>query len=240
MKFIFLRVISATFQDIITVEVIPQTNTLGAEIRGVDLSEPVSDELLQQINQAFLDYQVIYFRDQQLSHQQYTDFAQRFGPLRDYLFADGIEGYPYITEIIKTESESASFGGFWHSDSAYLELPPKITLLYARQIPPQGGDTLFSDMYSVYRDLSDGLKSTLEPLNAVNSASAVDRGGRNASVAWRGVVSEEAVEESPGGSGLVTKPAKEALGLRPCIIRIGQDEEDHEEDENWVDPFWQH
>ena len=91
------------------------------------------------------------------------------------MFADGIEGYPYITEIVKTENESESFGSFWHSDSVYLEIPPKITMLFARQVPPRGGDTLFADMYALYDDLSDGLKSRLQPLSAVNSASVVTR-----------------------------------------------------------------
>ena len=156
-------------------EVIPQTSTLGAQIRGIDLSQPLSDSVLADVNQAFLDYQVIYFPGQQLTHQQYNDFARRFGPLRDYMFADGIDGYPYITEIVKTETETESFGGFWHSDSSYLKLPPKITMLYARQVPPKGGDTLFSNMYAVYQDLSAGMKAALDPLKAVNSASVVPR-----------------------------------------------------------------
>jgi taurine dioxygenase len=158
------------------VEVIPQTSTLGAEIRGVDLSQSLSDSLFADINQAFLDYQVIYFPEQKLTHQQYYNFAECFGPLRDYMFADGIDGFPYITEIVKTETETESFGSFWHSDSAYLDLPPKITMLYARQVPPKGGDTLFSDMYAAYQDLSEGMKAALDQLKAVNSASVVPRG----------------------------------------------------------------
>ena len=156
-------------------EVIPQSSALGAEIRGIDLSVNLTDVLFEQVNKAFLDYQIIFFRDQKLSHQQYNDFASRFGPLKDYLFADGIDGFPFITEIVKTETETESFGSFWHSDSTYLELPPKVTMLYARQVPPKGGDTLFSDMYAAYRDLSDGFKKVLEPLNAVNSASVFSR-----------------------------------------------------------------
>ncbi len=156
-------------------EVIPQSSTIGAEVRGLDLSGKLSDKLIEQVNQALLDYQVIFFRDQNLSAQRYNDFALRFGPLQDYMFADGIDGFPYITEIVKTESESESFGSFWHSDSAYLELPPKITMLYARQIPEQGGDTLFADMYAVYDALSPGMKAALAPLQAINSASVVPR-----------------------------------------------------------------
>lgn len=156
-------------------EVIPQSSVIGAEVRGLDLSRRLDGETLAELNQAFLRHQVLFFRDQRLSPQQYNDFAVRFGPLKDYLFAEGMDGFPYITEIIKTETETESFGSFWHSDSAYTERPPKITLLYARQVPPRGGDTLFADMYSLYDELSDGLKATLAPLRAVNSASVVPR-----------------------------------------------------------------
>jgi len=156
-------------------EVIPQSSVIGAEVRGLDLSRRLDGETRARLNQAFLEHQVLFFRDQQLSPQQYNDFAAGFGPLKDYMFAAGMDGFPYITEIIKTETETESFGSFWHSDSAYTERPPKITLLYARQVPPRGGDTLFADMYSLYDELSDGLKAALAPLRAINSASVVPR-----------------------------------------------------------------
>lgn len=156
-------------------EVIPQSSVIGAEVRGLDLSAPLSENAFADLNRAFLDHQVLFFRDQRLSPRQYCEFAERFGPLQDYMFADGLEGFPFITEIVKTETETESFGSFWHSDSAYTERPPKITMLYARQVPPRGGDTLFADMYGLYDDLSDGLKRTLSKLRAVNSASVVPR-----------------------------------------------------------------
>ncbi|UCH40133.1 MAG: TauD/TfdA family dioxygenase [Gammaproteobacteria bacterium] len=156
-------------------QVLPQSSVLGAELRDIDLSAELSDAQIAAINQALLDHQVIFFRDQQLSPQQYNDFARRFGQLQDYMFVDGLDGFPYITEIIKTENETESFGSFWHSDSAYLDIPPKITMLYAREVPERGGDTLFADMYAAYEDLSPGLKSSLETLKAVNSASVVSR-----------------------------------------------------------------
>jgi taurine dioxygenase len=156
-------------------EVIPQSSVIGAEVRGLDLSRRLDDATQALLNQAFLEHQVLFFRDQRLSPQQYNDFAARFGPLKDYLFAAGMDGYPYITEIVKTETETESFGSFWHSDSTYTERPPKITLLYARQVPRRGGDTLFADMYRLYDELSDGLKTALAPLRAINSASVVPR-----------------------------------------------------------------
>ena len=146
------------------VEVIPQSGSIGAEIRGLDLSRPLDDGGFGRLNRAFLDHQVIFLRGQRLSPRQYQDFALRFGKLAEYLFADGLDGFPYITEIVKTEDETRGFGDFWHSDSTYLESPPKITMLHARQLPPRGGDTLFSDMYAVYDALSPGLQTALAPL----------------------------------------------------------------------------
>jgi len=156
-------------------EVIPQSSVLGAEIRGLDLSADLSDHVFSQLNQALLEHQVLFFRDQCLTPGQYNNFASGFGTLKEYMFADGMEGFPCITEIVKTETETEGFGSFWHSDSTYIRRPPKITLLYARQVPARGGDTLFADMYGLYDDLSDGLKTTLAGLRAINSASVVPR-----------------------------------------------------------------
>ena len=158
-----------------SLEIIPQSSVIGAEVRGLDLSVGLEQATFDQLNRAFLDHQILFFRDQQLTARQYNDFAERFGSLKDYLFADGMDGFPYITEIVKTENETEGFGSFWHSDSAYTQRPPKITMLYARQVPPRGGDTLFADMYSLYDDLSAGLKAALAPLRAINSASGVPR-----------------------------------------------------------------
>lgn len=156
-------------------EVIPQSNVIGAEILGIDLSGDISPELIVQINQAFLEHQVIFFRDQALTPQRYMEFAARFGEPMDYMFANGMDGFPFITEIIKGESETEGFGDFWHSDSTYLEYPPKATMLYAKQTPHLGGDTLFASMYAAYDGLSPGMQSLLVSLKAVNSASVVPR-----------------------------------------------------------------
>ncbi|HEY5739705.1 MAG TPA: TauD/TfdA family dioxygenase, partial [Gammaproteobacteria bacterium] len=131
-------------------EAIPQTSSFGAEVTGLDLSQPLDARRFERLKRMLLDYQVLLFRDQQISPRHYQDFARRFGRLQEYLFAEGLDGFPYITEIVKTENETGGFGDFWHSDSAYLETPPSITMLYARQVPPHGGDTLFKDMYAVY------------------------------------------------------------------------------------------
>ncbi|MCP4979045.1 MAG: hypothetical protein GY935_00955 [Gammaproteobacteria bacterium] len=85
-------------------EVIPQSSTIGAEVCGLDLSCKLSDTQFRQLDQAFLDHQIIFFREQHLSPQQYNDLALGFGPPKNYLFADGLDDFPYITEIFKTEN----------------------------------------------------------------------------------------------------------------------------------------
>ena len=158
------------------IEVVPQKAALGAEIRGVNLSKRISDSEFADINDAFLAHQVIFFRDQTVAPESYVNFGEHFGELIEYMFVEGVTGHPKITEIVKTEDSKESFGSYWHSDSTYLERPPKATLLYARQVPQRGGDTLFADMYGAYEALSDGMKEMLESLSAVYTAGLFDRG----------------------------------------------------------------
>jgi taurine dioxygenase len=143
---------------------------LGAEVSGVDLAEPLDDDTIAAIRQAFLAHLVIFFRDQSLSPDQYLRFARSMGVPSEYPLVQGMDGYPQITEVIKKEDERVNFGGIWHSDTTYLECPPMGTMLYAREIPPLGGDTLFANMYLAYESLSPGMRRLLDGLSAVNSA----------------------------------------------------------------------
>ena len=146
---------------------------LGAEIGGVDLRE-LDDGTLAAIRAAWLEHLVIFFRDQPLAPAQYMAFAQRIGQPIEYPFVRGIAGFPEIIEVKKLEHERINFGGVWHSDTAYLEVPPMASMLLAREVPPQGGDTLFANMYLAYESLSDGMKRLVEPLWAVNSSAKAD------------------------------------------------------------------
>ncbi len=146
---------------------------LGAEIGGVDLRE-LDDGTLAAIRAAWVEHLVIFFRDQPLAPAQYMAFAQRIGQPIEYPFVNGIAGFPEIIEVKKLEHERINFGGVWHSDTAYLEVPPMASMLLAREVPPQGGDTLFANMYLAYESLSDGMKRLVEPLWAVNSSAKAD------------------------------------------------------------------
>ena len=147
---------------------------LGAEILGVDLSTPLSPELSAAIRAALLEHLVIFFRDQRLSVAQYLAFARCFGKPIEYPLIKGLPEFPDVIEVSKLENETANFGGVWHTDTAYLELPPMGSMLLAREVPPVGGDTLFANQYLAYEALSPGLRRMLEGLVGVNSSTKAD------------------------------------------------------------------
>jgi taurine dioxygenase len=147
---------------------------LGAEIHGVDLSAGLTESLVAAIRQAFLDHQVIFFRNQQLGPEQFLRFAQAMGQPIEYPFVKGLEGYPVIIEVKKLEHERSNFGGIWHSDTTYLQQPPMGSMLLAREVPPFGGDTMFASQYLAYEALSEGLRKVLDGLVAVNSSAKAD------------------------------------------------------------------
>ena len=105
---------------------------------------------------------------------QLLAFARRIGEPIEYPFLKGIDGFPQITPVVKLEHERVNFGGIWHSDTAYLEHPPMASMLLAREVPPHGGDTMFSNMYSAYETLSPGLRRMLDGLVGVNSSAKAD------------------------------------------------------------------
>lgn len=142
---------------------------LGAEILGVDLTS-LSDEQFDDIRQTYFDHGVIFFRDQNLTPEQHIAFANRWGEINVNRFFQPVDGYPMIAEVRKEPTQKKNIGGAWHTDHSYDLAPAMGSILYAREVPDSGGDTLFANMYLAYEALSDGLKQTLEGLNAVHSS----------------------------------------------------------------------
>ena len=147
---------------------------LGAELSGIDLAADLSPALAADIRQALLDHLVIFFREQNLTPQQYLDFARAMGTPIEYPFVKGLAQFPHIIEVKKLEHETVNFGGIWHSDTTYLEQPPMGSMLLARQVPPYGGDTLFANQYLAYETLSDTMKRLLNGLIGVSSSAKAD------------------------------------------------------------------
>jgi taurine dioxygenase len=152
------------------IEIRPLSGSLGAEIHGPDLARPLDSAAFGRIERAFLDHQVLFFRDQEITPAQLVDFAARFGSIGRYPLAEPIPEHPDIIAVVKEPDQATIFGGVWHSDTAYLEAPSLGSLLYAKEVPATGGDTLFANMYLAYESLSPGLRRLLDGLSAVNSA----------------------------------------------------------------------
>jgi taurine dioxygenase len=156
------------------IDVRPIAGALGAEISGVDVSRPLAPEILAEIRRAWLDHLVIFFREQRLTPESLLAFASAFGTPMEYPQLKGIPECPLVTPVVKLPHERVNFGGVWHSDTSYLDVPPMASMLYAVETPPYGGDTLFANQYLAYETLSDGLKSTLDTLVAVNTSTKAE------------------------------------------------------------------
>ena len=165
------------FRPYETIEVARIAGALGAEITGADLTKPLTDDLYSEIYQAFLENQVIFFRDQGLTPEQFLAFAKRWGGIHLHPYMKGLDEHPEILELIKTETDTYAFGSSWHSDQMFAPKPAKCTMLLGREIPLAGGDTMFANMYLAYETLSDGMKAMLRPLKALNAGDKKRAGG---------------------------------------------------------------
>jgi taurine dioxygenase len=183
--------------------------SMGAELTGVDLAahfnsatNRIDEAFMAEIRSIWLAHQMIVIRAQSISPAQQLAFAESLGAPDIYPFLKGLDGFPMITEVLKKETETVNFGGVWHSDTTYQPCPPMATVLYAKQLPPLGGDTLFANQYSAFDHLSDGLKDMLSGLRGVNLAS-------NTKVS---ATRSERVKEA--GSGV---KADQMIGVHPVV-----------------------
>jgi taurine dioxygenase len=148
----------------------PVSGTVGAVVRGVDLSEPLDQSTVAEIRKAFLAHHVLFFSDQILSPDAQLRVGRYFGELDTHPFVEGMESLPEVIEIITEPDDRLNFGGGWHSDVTFLEEPDLASILYAIDVPPFGGDTLFANQHAAYEALSDTMKDLLDGLVAKHSA----------------------------------------------------------------------
>lgn len=142
---------------------------IGAVVHDVDLQDADPDTIFT-IKSLLLEHQVLFFRNQSLTPASLLAIASRLGTPVPYPYVDGIDGLPAVVEVVKRPEDRVNFGGVWHSDTAYLPEPAMGALLYAVKVPSSGGDTLFTNMYSVFESLSPGMQAFLSTLAAVNDA----------------------------------------------------------------------
>lgn len=156
--------------DFETIEVTPLSPALGAEIAGIDIAAGVSEAQIADLRKAYTDYGVIFLRDQNITPDQHIEFARRWGEINVNRFFKAVESQPLIAEVRKEAHQKANIGSRWHTDHSYDQVPAMGSVLYAREVPAVGGDTLFASMYAAYDALSDGLKRVLLNLRAEHSS----------------------------------------------------------------------
>jgi taurine dioxygenase len=139
----------------------PLTPTIGAEVSGIDLSQPLRAADKTALRQALLDWKVLFFRDQDITTEQHLAFAANFGALETHPFAPSKPGYPEVLAITH-DRDSRGRENTWHSDVTWRLEPSLGSVLRALEVPPVGGDTLFADMYAAYEGLSDEVKAEID------------------------------------------------------------------------------
>ena len=180
-----------------SIDIEPISGALGAEISGIDLTQDLTADAFKALKQAFLYYHVIFFRDQdRLTPKQQKAFGQLFGTLNIHPYVAGMEAHPEVMEIIKEPEDKLNFGGGWHSDMSFQEYPALGSILYAVEVPSYGGDTLFSSQIAAYDALSEGMKTLLDGLKAVHSASR-EYSDRGASAQTRKSMQAVTAENAP-------------------------------------------
>lgn len=148
----------------------PISGALGAEVFGIDLSGDIEAATMREIVDAWHEYIVLLFRDQQLSVAQQQAFAQRFGELIPHPYVTGLDECPEIFRIIREPGENFSWDNYYHSDLMFLQRPPLGSALYAEEVPPYGADTEFCNLYLAYETLSPGMQTLLKTLRAVHDS----------------------------------------------------------------------
>lgn len=170
-----------------TIEVIPTGAALGAEVRGVDLSRPLSDREFADIKKAWHENLVLLFRGQTLSDHDIVRFARRFGELHT---AAGNEygGKPkdllpeieLISNIVKDGKPIGALGAgeaTWHSDMSMFDIPASATMLYAEEVPPTGGNTRFTNLYRAYETLPEDTRNSVEGRKSIHDIAYLASGG---------------------------------------------------------------
>ena len=142
---------------------------VGAEVSGVDLN-CLDEATLAELREAHAQYSVLFFRNQQLTPEAHIALAQGWGEINVNRFFTPVENYPQIAEVRKEPDQKFNIGGGWHTDHSYDQIPALGSLLYAKEVPTTGGDTLFAGCGVAFDTLSEGIKDTLRTLRAVHSS----------------------------------------------------------------------
>jgi taurine dioxygenase len=146
----------------------PLNPIIGAEIEGLDLSKPLSPQLREELNEALLEWKVIFFRNQDITSEQQIAFARNFGDLEVHPFYNAPKDRAKEVVQFNRNKIEKGYENIWHSDVSFREKPAKAAILRLIKVPPVGGDTLWSDMGAAYDNLPDNVKERIESLKALH------------------------------------------------------------------------
>ncbi|HEX5097414.1 MAG TPA: TauD/TfdA family dioxygenase [Acidimicrobiia bacterium] len=155
-----------------TIDVQPLTPTIGAEVYGIDLGHLCDTGTLAELQKAWLDYKVLFFREQHITTDQHIAFCRQFGDLEVHPFVPPKPGYPEVMVLIANDKRKGSENA-WHSDVTWRQEPSLGSMLRAVEIPPIGGDTLFADMEAAYGNLPESIKEQLDGRTAIHDFARV-------------------------------------------------------------------
>lgn len=168
------------------IELVPVDAAVGAEIRGVDLAQGIDDETFAEIDTALSEHAVIFLRDQHITPAQQVDFSRRFGEIEINAFNKyALKENPAVLVVSNIRENGkdigyADAGSHWHTDMSYTATPPRLTMLYAVEVPHRDekplGDTWFASATTAYDDLPDTMKRLLEGKRAIHRFAAKERG----------------------------------------------------------------
>ncbi len=158
-----------------TIQVKPLNPVIGAEIEGVDISKPLGNQMFQEIHDALMEHQVLFFRDQEMTLDEHKAFGRLFGELHIHPASGKTEGHPEVLTIHADERSKVVAGMKWHSDVSCDLDPPMGSILHLHQIPEVGGDTMFASMYAAYDALSEPVKAFIGGLQAWHESAHVHR-----------------------------------------------------------------
>src|SRR3978361_1131888 len=159
-----------------TIGVEKLTPIIGAEISGIDLGSTLSNRTMDEIHRALAENLVIFFRDQHITPAQHLAFGRKFGDLHIHPAAPHEGDDPALMKIYADRDSPRANGEGWHTDVSCDVEPPMGSILYIKQCPPRGGDTLFANMYAAYESLSDRMKAYRGGLIALHDGEAAYRG----------------------------------------------------------------
>jgi taurine dioxygenase len=229
-------------------EVVPLDAPLGAEVRGLNVSQPLSAETVAALSDAWEKYLVLVLRGQRLDDDQLLAFSRNFGELdppgpNPYGGAF-LPDYPEINVISNVVENGRPIGNLgdgeavWHADMTYVDVPPQAAILYSLEVPEGQGDTYFADMFAAYEALPDDLNSAVEGRQLVH-----DSAHNSAGMLPKGYTEVDDVRQTPGARHPIVrtdpKTGREALflGRRPHAYVVGLEVA---ESEALLDALWEH